>query len=94
MLVPIFVMCPWPENLLSAVILGSIVTNIYPVRTTLDTSPRRAYSELERRLDQWYIGLPEGLHYDASSRRTTPPPHILFLHVRYWGSVLLLNRAL
>jgi len=51
-------------------------------------------ADLETRLDQWFISLPEHLLYDPTSTRTIPPPHVLFLHVRYWNAVLLLNRAL
>jgi hypothetical protein len=52
------------------------------------------FGEMESRLDQWFISLPEELRYETTSRRPVPPPHILFLHIRYWGAVLLLNRAL
>ncbi|TFK77447.1 hypothetical protein BDN72DRAFT_830615 [Pluteus cervinus] len=77
-----------------SIILGSIVTNIYPIKPIQHTSSTRSLlADLETRLDQWYISLPEGLTFDAASRRTIPPPHVLFLHIRYWGTVLLLNRA-
>lgn len=51
-------------------------------------------SESEAQLDQWYLSLPDYLRYDPGNRRTPPSPQILFLHIRYWGCVLLLYRAL
>lgn len=67
---------------------------IYPVRST-GRGPRRAVlSSLESRLDQWYIDLPENLRYDPASKRNTPPPPVLFIHIKYWSAVLLLHRAL
>ncbi|KAK1234865.1 hypothetical protein PQX77_001959 [Marasmius sp. AFHP31] len=74
-------------------IIGDIVTHIYPVRSTHKVSRRALYAELETRLDQWYLALPEALQFDANSKRRVPPPHVLFVHIRYWGAVLLLNRA-
>jgi len=76
-----------------SVIMGSTISMIYPVRATTRISRQTARDDLESRLDQWYIGLPESLCYDSGSRRIVPPPHILFLHIRYWGCVLLLHRA-
>ena len=74
--------------------MGAVVTQIYPVRPLSTASKQSSLKQLESRLDQWYISLPEELRYDASSKRCTPPPTILFLHIRYWGTVLLLHRAL
>ncbi|KAH0591126.1 hypothetical protein H2248_001229 [Termitomyces sp. 'cryptogamus'] len=74
-------------------ITGSIVDKIYSIRHVPHAVRRASYSDIESRLDQWYIGLPESLRFEPTSRRTAPPPHILFLHIRYWGAVLLLNRA-
>ncbi|KAF5385325.1 hypothetical protein D9615_001196 [Tricholomella constricta] len=76
-----------------SLISGAIVTNIYSIRHVPPSTRRAMFNEIESRLDRWYIGLPEALRYETTSRRTVPPPHILFLHVRYWGAVLLLNRA-
>ncbi|KAF8640616.1 hypothetical protein AX17_000277 [Amanita inopinata Kibby_2008] len=76
-----------------AIIVGEVVTNVYPVRMSPNMSRRAILADFETRLDRWYIGLPDNLCYDVASRRAIPPPHILFLHVRYWGAVLLLNRA-
>ncbi|KAG6919021.1 hypothetical protein DXG01_009731 [Tephrocybe rancida] len=73
--------------------LGSIVNNIYSIRRVSPVVRRASYREIESQLDQWYIGLPETLRFETTSRRLVPPPHILFLHIRYWGAVLLLNRA-
>ncbi|KAF8899084.1 fungal-specific transcription factor domain-containing protein [Infundibulicybe gibba] len=78
-----------------SVIVGAIVTKIYPIRPTPGLSRRAVLSDLEMQLDQWYLGLPESLRYDpVVNKRSVPPPHILFLHIRYWGAVLLLHRAL
>ncbi|KAF8910155.1 fungal-specific transcription factor domain-containing protein [Gymnopilus junonius] len=77
-----------------AVILGTIVTQIYPVQPLPGGPSRQSMlADLESRLDQWYITLPEELRYDGSPKKLTPPPQILYLHVRYWGAVLLLHRA-
>ncbi|KAF8346943.1 fungal-specific transcription factor domain-containing protein [Amanita rubescens] len=76
-----------------AIIVGEIITNVYPVRMSPTVSKRVILADLEIRLDRWYIGLQENLTYDVASRRAVPPPHVLFLHIRYWGAVLLLNRA-
>ncbi|KAF9270701.1 hypothetical protein L218DRAFT_993268 [Marasmius fiardii PR-910] len=74
-------------------IIGDIITHIYPVRSSHKVSRRSLYVELETRLDQWYLRLPEALQLDLNSKRRVPPPHVLFVHIRYWGAVLLLNRA-
>lgn len=76
-----------------AIIVGDVLTRVYPVRTSPHVSKRALLAELDSRLDRWYISLPDTLRYDVASRRAIPPPQILFLHIRYWGSVLLLNRA-
>lgn len=76
------------------VIMGAIVSQIYPVRSTTTGVSRQAIlADLESRLDQWYITLPDELQLEAASKRYTQPPQILFLHVRYWGAVLILHRA-
>ncbi|KAJ7786593.1 fungal-specific transcription factor domain-containing protein [Mycena metata] len=76
-----------------AMILGAIITKIYPVRATSVASRQAALAKLESKLDQWYLSLPEGLRYDTALRRVAPPPPVLLLHIRYWGTVLLLHRA-
>lgn len=76
-----------------SMICGAIITKLYPVRPTPNVSRRSLSADLEARLDQWFIRLPEELRYETTSRRQVPPPHILFLHIRYWGTVLILNRA-
>ncbi|KAF9469792.1 fungal-specific transcription factor domain-containing protein [Collybia nuda] len=76
-----------------SIISGAIVSNIYPVRQTPGLSKRALLAELETRLDQWFISLPEELRYETTSRRPLPPPQTLFLHIRYRGAVLLLHRA-
>ncbi|KAG1871132.1 fungal-specific transcription factor domain-containing protein [Suillus tomentosus] len=76
-----------------SVLIGSIVTMIYPVRSTGRGSRRAVLSNLESRLDQWYIDLPDNLRYDPASKRNTPPLAVLFIHIQYWSAVLLLHRA-
>ncbi|EGN91754.1 hypothetical protein SERLA73DRAFT_80157 [Serpula lacrymans var. lacrymans S7.3] len=76
-----------------SVIVGSIVNLVYPVRPIARVSRRTILANLETRLDQWYIDLPNSLRYDTASKRNTPPPPVLFLHVQYWSAVLLLHRA-
>ncbi|KAJ3874729.1 fungal-specific transcription factor domain-containing protein [Lentinula edodes] len=74
-------------------ILGRIIQKLYPI-TVIDTIPRRTLLQtFESELDQWYLALPDYLRYDVASKRNIPPPHVIFLHIRYWGAVLLLNRA-
>ncbi|KAF8971739.1 fungal-specific transcription factor domain-containing protein [Flammula alnicola] len=91
--VPCRVMSAFCATSRLAVIMGAIVSQIYPVHSVASISKQAMLADLESRLDQWYITLPEELQYDGSSKRYTPPPQILFLHVRYWGAVLLLHRA-
>ena len=74
--------------------MGAVVTQIYSVKPSSSAYKQSSLPHLESWLDQWYITLPEELRYDAASKRYTPPPTILFLHIRYWGTVLLLHRAL
>ncbi|KAL1740837.1 fungal-specific transcription factor domain-containing protein [Schizophyllum fasciatum] len=75
-------------------IVGSIVTDIYPVRDPPSATKRACLEELENALHRWYLDIPDNLQFDlASATRPIPPPHVLILHVRYWGAVLLLHRA-
>ncbi|KAG2075201.1 hypothetical protein BDR04DRAFT_1092068 [Suillus decipiens] len=76
-----------------SVLIGSIVTMIYPVRSTGRGSRRAVLNNLESRLDQWYIDLPDNLRYDPASKRNNPPLAVLFIHIQYWSAVLLLHRA-
>ncbi|KAJ7161307.1 fungal-specific transcription factor domain-containing protein [Mycena crocata] len=76
-----------------ALILGAVITKVYPVRPASIASRQASLGTLESRLDQWYLSLPEALRYDTASRRITPSPPVLLLHIRYWGTVLLLHRA-
>lgn len=75
------------------VIVGSIISEVYPVQSPNRGSKQAIVADLESRLDQWYITLPEQLQYQAVNKRQIPPPQILLLHIRYWGAVLLLHRA-
>ena len=83
-----------PSQSHSVQIVEAIITKIYPIRPTSSSLRQAILADLDSRLDQWYITLPEDLQYDASNKRRTPPPQIVFLHVRYWSAVLLLHRAL
>ncbi|KAJ7631249.1 fungal-specific transcription factor domain-containing protein [Roridomyces roridus] len=74
-------------------ILGAIISKIYPVRRTAIATRQAALVQLESRLDQWYLSLPEALRYDTATRRGSPSPPVILMHVRYWGTVLLLFRA-
>ncbi|KAH7910437.1 fungal-specific transcription factor domain-containing protein [Hygrophoropsis aurantiaca] len=76
-----------------SVIVGAIITMIYPVRPGGRVSRKSLLNTLEARLDQWYINLPDGLRYDPASRRNIPSPPVLFMHMNYWSAVLLLHRA-
>ncbi|KAH7923243.1 hypothetical protein BV22DRAFT_1093249 [Leucogyrophana mollusca] len=76
-----------------SVIIGAIVTTIYPVRPAGRVSRRAILHNLETRLDQWYMNLPDDLRYDPASRRNAPSPPVLFIHMNYWSAVLLLHRA-
>lgn len=75
-------------------IVGAIITQLYPVRPTPGPSRQDILADLENRLTQWLVTLPDDLSYDVSNKRHTPPPQVLFLHIRYWAAVLLLHRAL
>ena len=81
-------------NRITAVIIGAISSLIYPVKATRRGSKRAILSELEARLDQWYYQLPADLRYDPASKRAVPLPPVLFIHIKYWFTVLLLHRAL
>lgn len=77
-----------------AIILGDVVTQLYPVKPVSAAAKLEHLPALETRFDQWYISLPEQLRFDGSNKRFIPPPTILLLNIRYWGSVQLLHRCL
>ncbi|KAF8470363.1 fungal-specific transcription factor domain-containing protein [Gautieria morchelliformis] len=72
-------------------ILSNIVETIYAVHPPPTHSRHTESAILEKRLDKWYVELPEHLQLNCSST-TTPPPHVLTLHMQYWCSVLLVHR--
>ncbi|KAL1671763.1 fungal-specific transcription factor domain-containing protein [Schizophyllum commune] len=77
------------------VIVGRILTDIYPARGLPTATKHARLVDIKNALCQWYLDLPDNLQLDlASSTRPTPPPHVLILHVHYWGAVLLLHREL
>jgi len=76
-----------------SVIAGTVINKVYPVQGIKRSAKQTLMTESEAQLDQWYLSLPDYLRCDTSNRRNTPSPQILFLHIRYWGCVLLLYRA-
>lgn len=92
--VPARVMSCFRASATLSCIASAIVTRIYPVKCPGRKARLQALGELESRLDQFYVGLPDALRCDTATGRVVPPPHILFLHMKYWGIVLLLHRAL
>ncbi|KAF8445677.1 fungal-specific transcription factor domain-containing protein [Boletus edulis BED1] len=76
-----------------SVIIGLIVSSVYPVKSSKHGSRRAILNDLEARLDQWYLELPTDLRYDPASKRNTPPAPVLYIHIKYWSAVLLLHRA-
>lgn len=84
----------FPCSVHAAIILSKIVQALYAVRSG---PGRHAESlRLDQELDKWYFELPDHLRYDSarSKKGTTPPPHVLVLHMQYWCVVLLLHRPL
>jgi hypothetical protein len=75
-----------------SVIIGSIVSSVYPVKSSKQGSKRAVLSDLEARLDQWYLELPDDLRHDPARKRNTPAP-VLYINIKYWSAVLLLHRA-
>ncbi|CAL1694956.1 unnamed protein product [Somion occarium] len=75
-------------------IISQIMAEIYPVKQTGGENLRRSsLDKLETRLHQWLFQLPEHLAYCETSKRVTPLPHILALHIEYQSALLLLHRA-
>lgn len=90
-------MYPWFSSIyllsLTAIIVGGIISRLYPVRPSGE-SRRLIVADIESQLNQWFVNLPDDLRYDTANRGHVPPPNILMLNMRYWGALLLLNRAL
>ncbi|KAH8099263.1 fungal-specific transcription factor domain-containing protein [Cristinia sonorae] len=76
-----------------ALILAEIMSKIYPIKPLTENPRRVELEKLEARLHHWLFELPDHLRYCETSRRLTPLPHILALHVEYQFAVLLLHRA-
>ncbi|KAF7966216.1 hypothetical protein HWV62_39477, partial [Athelia sp. TMB] len=91
--VPARVMSCFRASATLSVIAGAIVSRIYPVKCPGRRERLQALAELESRLDKFYVALPDTLRCDTITKRVVPPPHILFMHMKYWGVVLLLHRA-
>lgn len=77
----------------SAGILSNIVETIYAVHPPPAHSRHTESALLEKRLDKWFVELPEHLQISCAST-TMPLPHVLTLHMQYWCSVLLVHRPL
>ncbi|KAF8512680.1 fungal-specific transcription factor domain-containing protein [Hysterangium stoloniferum] len=75
-------------------ILSNIVESIYVIQPPPSHSRHAESVKLEKKLDMWYLGLPECLRLPRSGQKSLPlpPPHVLTLHMQYWCSVLLLHR--
>ncbi|TDL20640.1 hypothetical protein BD410DRAFT_362130 [Rickenella mellea] len=71
-------------------ILSMIVQAVYAVRPAVSRHAEALH--LERRLDKWYMELPEHLRYEQGSKGPVPPQNVLVLHMQYWCAVLLLHR--
>ncbi|KZT29821.1 hypothetical protein NEOLEDRAFT_1160329 [Neolentinus lepideus HHB14362 ss-1] len=92
---------PVPSRVLScframsslATMIGNIIDQIYPIRSKHNQTRIVESQRLDEALRRWYFGLDECLRYAPSSNLSTPPPHVLVLHVMYWSTVLLLHRA-
>ncbi|KAF5352426.1 hypothetical protein D9756_005920 [Leucocoprinus leucothites] len=76
-----------------SIIAGTIINKVYPVQGITRAAKQTIMAECEAQLDQWFLSLPDHLHCDSNSRRGPSLPQVIFLHVRYWGCVLLLYRA-
>ena len=70
------------------------MTRLYPVKYHEDQPRRQALEDLETRLQQWVINLPDALQYYEGGNKPTPPPHVLIMHMEYHLAVLLLHRSL
>ena len=84
---------PWHWHRL-AIIGGMIINKVYPVQGIIRATKQTILAECEAQLDQWYLGLPDYLQCDPSKRGGPYVPQVIFLHIRYWGCILLLYRAL
>jgi hypothetical protein len=76
------------------VIIGDVISRLYPVHAPTQSAKRAALAELGAALDQWYAELPDHLVFDPASSRSVPPPSVLLMHASYWNTVLLLHRYL
>ncbi|EKM84077.1 hypothetical protein AGABI1DRAFT_117526 [Agaricus bisporus var. burnettii JB137-S8] len=76
-----------------SLISGTVINRVYPVQSISRVAKQAVLNECEAQLDQWLISLPDYLRCDSGNRRCSPSPQVIFLHIRYWGCVLLLYRA-
>ncbi|KAE8363457.1 PrpF protein-domain-containing protein [Aspergillus caelatus] len=76
--------------------MSDILSCIYTERSS-NQSPAELASmldELQLRLDQWQVGLPEHLRFDPGKAHSVafPPPHVSSLHAMHNSLVILLHR--
>ncbi|EJD52017.1 hypothetical protein AURDEDRAFT_158861 [Auricularia subglabra TFB-10046 SS5] len=76
-----------------ASLISCIVQSLYSIRSPNSAARQAEADNLEKRLDKWYLELPDHLRYDPSVRKLPiPPPHVMTLNMNYWTAVLLLHR--
>ncbi|KAI0697535.1 fungal-specific transcription factor domain-containing protein [Cytidiella melzeri] len=78
-----------------SILMSEIMAKLYPVKLYDDDVVYREKwrNDLENRLHQWLINLPEELAYREGVTESPVSPHVLILHVEYHGAILLLHRA-
>lgn len=87
--------CSQVAPFLSAFIISELMVKLYPVRLLEEAHRRRRFlDDLEARLHQWLINLPEELQFREGGPRPLPAPHVVILHIEYHAAILLLHRAL
>ena len=48
-------------------------------------------SEMRGKLDEWLTDLPTDIRYNRMARSPASPP-VLYLHIQYWVTVIVLHR--
>ncbi|KDQ57263.1 hypothetical protein JAAARDRAFT_35890 [Jaapia argillacea MUCL 33604] len=76
-----------------ASIIGSIMESLYSGRKWSKLKLHGEVNRLEDVLENWYLRLPPPLRYSPEGGASVPP-FVLQLHVQYWSTVILLQRAL
>ncbi|KAK9719077.1 hypothetical protein K7432_005056 [Basidiobolus ranarum] len=79
-------------------IIGRIMSEIYPIRTTPTHNPQKNKSillELDSVLHSWLVSLPEGLQYNPTMYSSNQPPNsptLIYAHMWYHCALVLLHR--